>query len=366
MVLSSVSLYRYEVPLRTPLKLGGDTWRHRRGLLVRLATEGGAVGWGDAAPLPRFSPETWADLVEHACGAGPRWTGMTLSECKGGLDRTLRDVQALVLDAPASLRFAVESAAIQLRAVAQDISLATVLGKCRPTVALNALIPDLGDEGLEEATRYRDQGYRAVKVKVGRTSLEAEADALHKIRRVLGDEVALRADANRAWTLGEAVAFAEATRGLDLAYVEEPLADPEQLPELVARTDLRIALDETTREAAPGVLLEEWPVAAVVLKPTLLGGIRATQTWSRTAQANDTTPVLSGAYESGVGHRILVALAATGPDIPVGLSTYARLAADVLRPSLDMDGPTLNVESIVGASASVDEDRVTLIDSFSS
>jgi O-succinylbenzoate synthase len=61
---------------------------------------------------------------------------------------------------------------------------------------------------------------------------------------------------------------------------------------------------------------------------------------------------------------MLVALAAVGPDVPVGLSTYDRLAADVLRPPLPMDGPTIDVASVV-AQETLDADRLDRIDAFS-
>ena len=63
---------------------------------------------------------------------------------------------------------------------------------------------------------------------------------------------------------------------------------------------------------------------------------------------------------------MLAALAATDPDTPVGLSTYDRLAADVLRSPLPMDGPTIDVQSVVGAPVAIAEDRLERIDAVSS
>ena len=363
MEISKVDLYRYELPLTTPLQLGTSTVKHRRGLLLRVGTEQGTAGWGDAPPLPGFSDESLSDVVAWACEVAPRWIGMEIPNGTEALDRSLA---AFSLDSacPASLRFAVEGAITELLAALRGTSMAAVLGTPRPTVALNALLMCL-DEGAAEAARYWEQGYRALKVKVGREEMEKEVDALRKIRRELGDGMALRADANRAWSLDEAVAFAEATRDVDLAYVEEPLADPARLSDLTAQTGVPIALDETTREVEPEILRNGPPVSAVILKPTLLGGLRKTQAWSRIAQENGAAPVISAAYESGIGLRMLVALAAVGPDIPVGLSTYDRLAADVLCPPLSMTGPTIEVGSVVDSEASIDEECLIPIDTFS-
>jgi len=363
-VIAEVALYRYELPLTASLRLGNDTLRHRRGLLVRVDTEQGAVGWGEAAPLPGFSDETLSEVMACARDAAPRWTGTEIPDGEVALDRSLAALPADPED-PLSFRFAAESAVVMLLAAARDTSVPAVLGDARSTVALNALIPR-PDDGLGQADRYREQGYRAVKVKVGRGPVEDDADQIRAIHRALGDSVALRADANRAWSLGEAEAFAAATRDVPVAYVEEPLADPSQLSTLAAQTTLPIALDETTRETGPDVLQDRPFVAAVVLKPTLLGGVQKTRAWSQTAREHEATPVLSAAYESGVGLRMLVALAAVGPDTPVGLSTYSRLAADVLRTPLHMNGPTVDVVSVVRAPIHVDKDRLNLVKTFSS
>jgi O-succinylbenzoate synthase len=360
-VVADVHLYRYELPLTAPLRLGDATLRHRRGLLLRVETEQGTVGWGEAAPLPGFSDETLSEVVTGAREAASRWTGTEIPDGKAALNRSLAAFP-VGLGGPPSLRFAAESVVVMLLATARDTSVPAVLGTPRSTVTLNALVTSL-DDGPEQAARYRKQGYRAVKVKVGRGEMEKEVDALRAIRREIGDGMALRADANRAWSLDEAVAFAAATRDVGMAYVEEPLADPSRLSELATKTTLPVVLDETTREVGPEVLRGDGSVAAVVLKPTLLGGIQKTRAWSRIAQEQGATPVISAAYESGIGLRMLVALAAVGPDVPVGLSTYDRLAADVLRSSLPVDGPTIDVETVANAPVSVDDshlDRVEL------
>lgn len=364
MVVSTVRLYQYALPLTTPLQLAGETQSHRRGLLVRLDTERGAVGWGDAAPLPGFSTETLDDVVEHACATAPEWPGTYIPESGDDLSQSL-SAFPVGNDCPPSLQFATESALAHLLAATHATSLPTVLGTPRSSVSLNALITDLGEDAPPQAARLRERGYRAVKVKVGRTRVEDEVEGLRAIRKALGDDIALRADANRAWSLEQAVAFAEATRTVEMAYVEEPLTNPTRIPELAARTELPIALDETTREVDASVLREDAPVAAVVLKPTLLGGLRAIRQWNQEARANDVTPVISAAYESGIGLRMLVALAAVGPDTPVGLSTYDRLAADVITSRLPLEGPLVDVRSIIDGPVSLDDDRITLVNSFS-
>ena len=90
-----------------------------------------------------------------------------------------------------------------------------------------------------------------------------------------------------------------------------------------------------------GAEIRGWASAAV-LKPTLLGGVGATIRRAAEARSVGVRPVLSAAFESGVGLRGVAALAAATGAEPAGLDTYRWLAADVLGP-LPFDRPRVDV-----------------------
>jgi O-succinylbenzoate synthase len=98
---------------------------------------------------------------------------------------------------------------------------------------------------------------------------------------------------------------------------------------------------------------------AVVLKPTLLGGISRSLRFASEAKALGIKVVVSSAYESGVGTGALVALAAMVGDEPVGLDTYRRLADDVIEVPLDLPAPVIDVRRATGAARRVDIRKVT-------
>lgn len=346
MTLASFDLVPYTLPLTGPVAWGGESYRQRTGVLVRLADAEGRVGWGDAAPLPGFSPETLDQAQLALAEAGPALVGRDLDPAAvvadGPFHRAL-DGAGL----PSSARFGLDLALADLAAQELGRTLPQALHPDPAVVLpLNGLI--LAGDAPALASALAAAGYPAVKLKVGRRSVAEDVSAVRAVRDGLPPAVALRLDANRAWSWDQAVEFAGGVAGVALDYIEEPLAEPARLPELWHDTGLPVAVDESVQEGAE---IRGWATAAV-LKPTLVGGLIATLRRAAEARAVGARVVLSASFESGVGLRGVAALAAATGAAPAGLDTYRWLAADVLADAaggplrLPFDRPRVDVPGL--------------------
>jgi O-succinylbenzoate synthase len=101
--------------------------------------------------------------------------------------------------------------------------------------------------------------------------------------------------------------------------------------------------------------VEETFAVAFVLKPTLLGGISRTLRVAEQALRLGVTPVVSSAYESGVGTAALVALAAGIGErpVPAGLDTYRTMAGDVLETPPNLSAPSVGIRETADASRAI-------------
>ncbi|WP_412063553.1 o-succinylbenzoate synthase [Rubrivirga sp. IMCC45206] len=341
MTIAAFDLVPYALPLREPVVWGGQAHVQRRGVLVRIEGADGAVGWGDAAPLPGFSAESLDQARAELVALAEVLRGRELTPAEallGGSVATALDAAGL----SPSARFGLDLALAELAAQELGRTLPQALHPDPAVVLpLNGLVMGGGSLAVASAKRLGEQGYPAVKLKVGRQPVDDDLPLVTAVRKALPDAVALRLDANRAWGWDDAVRFAEGVRGLALDYIEEPLRDASRLPELWHDTGLPVAVDESVQEGAP---IRGWATAAV-LKPTLVGGIGATIRRATEARLVGVRPVLSAAFESGVGLRGIAALAAATGAEPAGLDTYRWLAADVLGP-LPFDRPRVDVAGL--------------------
>jgi O-succinylbenzoate synthase len=360
MKLAGFDLFRYSLPLRGPLVLGGTTLRRREGLLVRLSGDEGAEGWGESAPLPGFSKESLHQATEQMRRTAGTlvgrdvtdgWTEGDGGELGGELERS----------APApSVRFGLELAARNLRAVSAQRSWPELFAG-RSRVPVNGLLSGSGDKVLEAARRMKDAGYETVKLKVGARTVTEDARLVRKLIEELGNTISLRLDANRAWGYEQAAEFLGSVPRFE--YLEEPLADPTLLPQLVREFGAPVALDESLVGMEPEALQDHRYARAVVLKPTLLGGISNTLSMAERALGLGMTPVVSSAYESGVGTAALVALAAGIGEhpVPAGLDTYRTLVEDVLDTPLGLPSPSVNVGETAVALRTIDVGRLQVL-----
>ncbi len=356
MRIAGFDLYHYDLALSEPLTLKDATLHRRGGALIRLTADDGPEGWGEAAPLPGFSPESLDDATEQLRTIAPSLVGR---EMPASLSRP-RDTPfpELARLAP-SARFGLEVALLNLSAASRAKILPELL-TYRPgeTISTNGLLSGSIEKVLADACSMGGDGYRAVKLKVGRRKVAEDVEIVRRVGEVFGDGGSLRLDANRAWDFGEALEFARGVSGVRIEYVEEPLAEPWRLAELAGEWSLPVALDESLVGTLPENLGGHPYVRAIVLKPTLLGGVWRVLRLAERAKALGMASVVSSSYEGGVGTGALVALAAVVGEEPAGLDTYRTLAEDVIEVPLSLPAPTVDVRETMEAARKVDVVRL--------
>jgi O-succinylbenzoate synthase len=218
------------------------------------------------------------------------------------------------------------------------------------------------EDVLEKAGRLRDEGYRAVKLKVGRQDVAQDIELVQELRGVLRGHASLRLDANRAWDLETALTFARGVANQGIEYIEEPITVPLDLPEFVQRSGLPVALDESLAQVPEtrGCLKDKDWAKAVILKPTLLGGVARCEQLAYEALEFGIKPVVSSCFESGLGLCALAHLASaiTAEDIPAGLDTYDWLAEDVLQTRFHVQDGALDIQDIDACAATLNVDTL--------
>lgn len=279
--------FEYCLPLKKPLPLpGGLSLTERRGILLHDPQSG---GWGDAAPLPGFSRESFEEVR---------------SEVQGGeLNRS---------DFP-SVRFATWC-------LEQPWTPPT------ETVHCNGLWI-LSTESVQKIdARIREWPNPVLKVKPGKDpDVRSLLDLLER-----RPELRYRLDGNRQWSVETTLNLATHLPETSLEYIEEPLQEPEGYEELWRRAPVPVALDECLLEEGGRELADAEQVAALILKPSLLGGAKDWRPWLDLSRDRGKSIIWSSSFESGVGLWHLASLASGGGH--AGLDTGDWFQRDLVSP----------------------------------
>ncbi|TRX59975.1 mandelate racemase/muconate lactonizing enzyme family protein [Fulvivirga sp. M361] len=78
------------------------------------------------------------------------------------------------------------------------------------------------DKLLNNVRGYLEDGFNAVKIKIGRSDLREDIERIKAVRELIGDEVTFMVDANYSMSVEQAIAAAEAFKPYDIFWFEEP------------------------------------------------------------------------------------------------------------------------------------------------
>jgi muconate cycloisomerase len=348
------------LPMKKPVKMAGETVTRADNILVRIETDDGAVGWGEAAAAPTMTGETVASMMAAVSHMVP-----------GLLKRPADDIAgaAAAMDAQmygnSGAKAAIEIALHDLLGRAKGLPLHALLGgKRRERIPLLAVIgSDDAAAELREAQERRTAGYVIYKIKVGVDTPEADAARTRDICRLLGADCLISADANQGFSADEGVRYVRAVADCGLGFFEQPVHahDLAGMARIAAASRVPIGADEgihsrddiERHHAAKAAL-------GVSLKAIKLGGVRHVLDASKLCDRLGMNLNIScKTGESSVASAAALHLAAVVPSLAWGLTvTSPGLAEDVVTDPLRIDHGHMTVLERPGLGVEVDERRV--------
>lgn len=248
MNIKSINTYHIRCKLEKPFGFSQWSYDQRNVLLVEITTDTGVSGWGEC-----YGP---ADVIQGAIEHfyAPKILGM----------KALHNEQIWHLMWRASLDFSrsgimmaamsgIDMALWDLKGKLTGLSVSELIGGAArdviPCYATGMYFNESSDEDLlvslvEEAKGYAAQGFKALKIKVGR-NISFDKRLINNMREALPEAI-LAADSNHAYDLNEAIQIAKVLEKNNYQWFEEPLSPEQndQLAQLQNSTSVAIATGE--------------------------------------------------------------------------------------------------------------------------
>lgn len=251
-----------KVPMTYALGTSAATVREAPLMLFDLETEEGVTGHAYLfCYLPAAAPAiaSLAREVERAV-KGDRVAPLDLW-AKLAKRFTLIGVQGIVRMAMAAL----DVAAWDALAKAAGLPLAEYLGgTVRPIRAYNSC--GLGlmapEEVADEAEKLLANGFRAMKLRLGYPTLEADLAALHAVRKRVPEDIEIMVDFNQALTVAEALRRGRALDTEGVYWIEEPIRHDDYAGAAILARELATPVQIGENFSLPRAMLEALDVKA--------------------------------------------------------------------------------------------------------
>ena len=255
MRITEVKAELLRMPLPRPMQSGSSSGKkggpvgHINMPLVFITTEDGTRGIGYAWSLLGGATATRCVLQDDFAPLLVDEDALDHERLWEKLHRRLQSVgrRGLVTQAMA----AVDLALWDIKGKICGLPVYKLLGGCRESA------PVYGSDGgwlymsvsemLAAFEGYLEQGMMGVKMKIGHEDPREDIRRVSEVRKGLGDDVWIAADANQKWDLPTAMWVGRALEQLGVAWFEEPLLC-EDIPghaKLAAALDIPIAMGET-------------------------------------------------------------------------------------------------------------------------
>lgn len=207
-------------------------------LLVKISTDSGIVGWGEAADVGGTQEIIENKLAKILVGKNPlehRKLWRTLwganfgdGRAVGGVDLALNDIRGKAHGVPV---YALYGGKVRDKLFAYASSMNYTEGV------------DPEEQHPAEAKELVKRGFRSLKARTGRYGPKKDIAVLTKVREAVGPDIRLQTDGNGGMTFAQAIGFGKELEKLDFYFLEEPL--PQRGPFYPGYPELAEALDIT-------------------------------------------------------------------------------------------------------------------------
>lgn len=348
MKITDIKLGHISVPLRTPFKTALRTVNHVEDMIIKIETDTGHVGYGEAPPTGVITGDTTGAIIgaieSHIKKA---LIGMEIENLEG----IMHTLDGSIVG-NSSAKAGIDIAIYDLYGQLYHAPVYKLLGGYRKEITTDITISvNDPDEMARDSIEAISRGYNTLKIKVGSDEVRRDIERMKAIRNAVGYDVDLRIDANQGWHHKEAIYALKKMEeaGLDIELVEQPVPghDLEGLKLVTDHVNIPVMADESVFSPRDAMkIMAMGAVDYINIKLMKTGGI------------HNALKICSIAEVYGMKCMIGCMLEAK---ISVNAAVHLAAAKKIIT-KIDLDGPSLCKEDPVEGGSVFNESKITLND----
>ena len=360
----SIETLLVEIPTIRPHKMAVATMQTQTLVLVKISTEDGFVGWGEATTIGGLgygdeSPESiktnidtyFAPLLKSLTGLNVAQTVQTLKKHING---------------NRFAKCAIQTALLDIQAQRLGIPVSELLGgRLRDSVpVLWVLASGDTEKDIAEAKKMIEaKRHNIFKLKIGSRAVEADVEHVLAIKKALGQDISIRVDVNRAWSELQAVKGIQLLQDGGVDLIEQPCAidNIDAMQRLTRKFDIAIMADESLMGPQTAYQLAKCNAASVfAVKVAQSGGLMEGCVVGKIAQLAGIDLYGGTMLEGPVGTIASAHVFSTFENLAYGTELFGPLllTEQILKTPLQYQNFELALPKGTGLGIELDEDKI--------
>ncbi|WP_391118973.1 mandelate racemase/muconate lactonizing enzyme family protein [Psychrobacillus sp. L3] len=302
MKIKEIDIYAIRLPLIEPFIISYHTYDDMPSIIVKITTEDGLVGYGEAVADEHVTGETWESTYAMLKNTlAPLLIGKNPME----FERLHEMMDKAVYQAPAA-KAALDIACYDVVGKKLGVPIYQLLGgryheKFPITHVLSIGTPE---KMAEEAATRMKEGYSSFKMKVG-TKVQDDVKRIQAVRAKVGDDIAIRVDVNQGWkNSANTIMAMRQLEQVGLDWLEQPVVadDFNGMVEVKEKTSTPLMMDEGLRGFRDmRELIEKQAAHKVNIKLMKCGGIYPAMKLAHMAEMAGIECQIGSMVESSIG-----------------------------------------------------------------
>lgn len=297
--IRDIEIFPFVLPVKETIKIALGTDISAENIFVRLRTEDGVVGYGEASPYSPVTGETQLSDV----AIGKSLANVVKGKDAFSLARIVAEMESFT-PGNGSIKAALETALWDICGKVAGQPICNLVGCYRDSFETDLTVGiDTPEVMSAKAQHVVQQGFRTVKVKVG-DDPALDIQRIRAVRAAIGPSIKIRIDANQGWSPSECVHVLRSVAEQQLQFCEQPVVywDWEGLRFIRENVSTPIMVDESVHVAHDAITgIREKAMDVINIKIMKCGGILQAIRIAQVAEAANIKCMLGCMDETRVG-----------------------------------------------------------------
>lgn len=360
----SVETILVDIPTIRPHKLSVATMQTQTLVLIKITTEDGFIGWGEATTIGGLS---YGEESPESVKANIDTYFAPLLLKAGHLN--FAQTQQLINKNINGNRFAkcaIQTALLDIQGKRLGVPVSELLGgrvRDRLPVLWTLASGDTAKDIAEAQQMIASKRHNTFKLKIGAHALQRDVDHVIAIKKALGNDISVRVDVNRAWSELECIRGIQQLQDGGIDLIEQPCAieNTDALTRLTHRFDVAIMADEAlTGPKSAYRLAKQYGADVFAVKIAQSGGLIEAAEVGKIATLAGIDLYGGTMLEGPIGSIASAHVFSTFDSLAFGTELFGPLllTEDILKTPLQYENFELVVPQGAGLGIEVDENKL--------